>query len=162
MKQNQLRYEFVDDFDSSIKKCFAIKQDHEAGSKVHVDDEKIQAKKTFGVTFNQTFLTFIIIPAICTTLIFIFTFLVNFLDSDNRIDMDELFRIGIILIINIIVTIVLTLTFFKNISDANKKVQFSMEHIIKNDIFTVKLMATDISNEVSYNMYLINRVSILK
>ena len=50
------------------------------------------------------------------------------------------------------------LTFFKNISDANKKVQFSMEHIIKNDIFTVKLMATDISNEVSYNMYLINRV----
>lgn len=48
MKQNQLRYEFVDDFDSSIKKGFAIKQDHEAGSKVHVDDEKIQVTISKG------------------------------------------------------------------------------------------------------------------
>lgn len=48
MKQNQLRYEFIDDFDSSIKKGFAIKQDHEAGSKVHVDDEKIQVTISKG------------------------------------------------------------------------------------------------------------------
>ncbi|MBR4012187.1 MAG: hypothetical protein IKI98_05140 [Spirochaetaceae bacterium] len=140
---------------------FSVKICSEYAAKIvstGIDDEKVQAKKTFGVTFNQTFLTFIVIPAICTTLIFIFTFLVNFLDTGSRINIKELFRIAIILLINIIVTVVLTLVFFKNISDANKKVQYSMEHIIKNDIFTVKLMATDISNEVSYNMYLINRV----
>ena len=48
MKQNQLRYEFVDDFDSSIKKGFATKQDHEAGSKIHVDDEKIKVTISKG------------------------------------------------------------------------------------------------------------------
>ena len=41
MKQNQLRYEFVDEFHSSIKKGRATKQDHEAGSKVHINDDKI-------------------------------------------------------------------------------------------------------------------------
>ena len=42
MKQNQLNYEFIDEFHSSIKKGFATKQDHEVGSKIHINDEKIK------------------------------------------------------------------------------------------------------------------------
>ena len=48
MKQNQLNYEFVDEFHSSIKKGLATKQDHEAGSKVHINDEMIKVTISKG------------------------------------------------------------------------------------------------------------------
>ena len=41
MKQHQLRYDFEEDFDSKIKKGFAVKQNIKAGEVVKVDDERV-------------------------------------------------------------------------------------------------------------------------
>lgn len=123
-----------------------------------INDEEVQAKKTFGVTFDRSFLNFIVIPASCTTFIFVLAFIINFIEGNGKISENDLCRITIVVGINILVVTVLALIFFKSISDSNKKIQRAMEHIIKNDIFTVKLMSTDISNEVTYNMYLINNI----
>lgn len=41
MKQHQLRYDFEEDFDSKIKKGFAVKQNIKAGETVKVDDERV-------------------------------------------------------------------------------------------------------------------------
>ena len=126
-----------------------------------IDNEKVQAKKTFGLTFRRSFISFIVIPIVCTTIIFITNFILNFYRVNGQLNQSQFYRISIVILINILVCIILTLNFFKTISTASKKIQTSMEHIIGNDIFTVKLMSTDISNEISYNMYLINKIIML-
>jgi len=126
-----------------------------------INDGQVQAKKTFGLTFNRSFINFIVIPLICTTVLFMSNFILNYMRGKGEITFNQLYRISIVLVVNIIVCIVLTLTFFKTISTSSKKIQRAMEHIIGNDIFTVKLMSTDISNEISYNMYLINNIILM-
>ena len=70
-------------------------------------------------------------------------------------------RIGIVLLINMMIGILSVYSFFKGISTSSDKLQGSMRHIIKNDIFTVDLVATDFENEVSYNLYLVNQIVLL-
>ena len=41
MKQHQLRYEFLDDFSSKIKKGYAFKQNIKSGENVSIDDERV-------------------------------------------------------------------------------------------------------------------------
>ncbi len=41
MKQHQLRYDFIDDFSSKVKKGFSIKQNIKAGETVSIDDERV-------------------------------------------------------------------------------------------------------------------------
>lgn len=126
-----------------------------------VDDEKVMEKKTFGHTFNRSFINFLVIPIICTTIIFVVNFILNYMRGEGQLNSDQFYRITIVVVINIVLSMILTLTFFKSISMSSKKIQSSMEHIIDNDVFTVNLMSTDISNEISYNMYLINNIILL-
>ncbi|MBP3608558.1 MAG: methyl-accepting chemotaxis protein [Treponema sp.] len=123
-----------------------------------IDDKQVMLKRTFGLTFTRSFVLFIIIPIICTTVLFISTYILNYMQTKSLLTNSQLFRLVVISIVNIIVSIILTLSFFKTISDALKAIQSSMEHIIENDIFTVNLISTDLSNEVSCNMYLINKI----
>ena len=73
----------------------------------------------------------------------------------------QLSRIGVVLAINTIVGIVSVYSFLNSILISSDKLQNAMLHIIKNDIFTVKLVPTDFESEVSYNLYLINQIVLL-
>ena len=73
----------------------------------------------------------------------------------------QLSRIAVVLAINVVVGIVSVYSFLRSILISSDKLQNSMLHIIKNDIFTVDLVPTDFENEVSYNLYLINQIVLL-
>jgi len=118
----------------------------------------VSETRTFGLTFGRSFLNFIIVPLIATTTIFIATFILTYMSYNKTMPQDQFIMVATVGVINIIVSLILILVFFSTISSTSKKIQTSMEHIINNDIFTVKLMPTDIGNEISYNMYLINNV----
>ena len=126
-----------------------------------INDEKVQEKKTFGLTFYRSFVNFVVIPLACTTFLFVTTFILNYMRSNGELTGKQFSRIAIVVVINILASMILVLNFFKTISVASKKIQSAMEHIIGNDIFTVNLMPTDVSNEISYNMYLINNIILL-
>ena len=78
-----------------------------------------------------------------------------------RFSRASIFKTISITVINILSCFTSILYFCKDIMKSSTLVQNGMHHILKNDIFTVELTSTDISNEVSHNLYLINKIVIL-
>lgn len=138
-------------------------------------DEKILNKKTyFGVSYQRTFSLYCTVPVIWGIIISMLLFYVyyynnvpsetGFLPADLHgygLRKFQLPRIALVLGINAIVGIASVYSFLKSILVSSDKLQTSMLHIIKNDIFTVSLVPTDFESEVSYNLYLINQIVLL-
>ena len=139
-------------------------------------DEKILNKKSyFGVSYHKTFTLYCTIPVVWGILLAMALFYVyyynnvpstvaGFLPADvygQGLRKVQLSRIGVVLAINTIVGIVSVYSFLNSILISSDKLQNAMLHIIKNDIFTVKLVPTDFESEVSYNLYLINQIVLL-
>ncbi len=139
-------------------------------------DKKILNKKNyFGVSYHRTFALYCTIPVVWGIIIAMMLFYVyyynnipsttaGFLPADvsgQGLRKVQLSRIGVVLAINTIVGIVSVYSFLNSILVSSDKLRNAMLHIIKNDIFTVKLVPTDFENEVSYNLYLINQIVLL-
>ena len=139
-------------------------------------DEKILNKKTyFGVSYERTFFLYCTVPVVWGIIIAMLLFYVyyfnnipseraGFLPADiygQGLRKVQLSRIGVVLAINTIVGIVSVYSFLRSILISSDKLQNSMLHIIRNDIFTVNLVPTDFESEVSYNLYLINQIVLL-
>ena len=139
-------------------------------------DEKILNKKSyFGVSYHRTFALYCTIPVVWGIVLAMMLFYVyyynnvpsasaGFLPADAYglgLRKVQLSRIGVFLAINTIVGIVSVYSFLNSILISSDKLQNAMLHIIKNDIFTVKLVPTDFESEVSYNLYLINQIVLL-
>ena len=139
-------------------------------------DEKILNKKSyFGVSYHRTFALYCTIPVVWGIVLAMMLFYVyyynnvpsasaGFLPADAYglgLRKVQLSRIGVVLAINTIVGIVSVYSFLNSILISSDKLQNAMLHIIKNDIFTVKLVPTDFESEVSYNLYLINQIVLL-
>ena len=132
-----------------------------------VNDEIVRNKKHFGASYLAQFVFYVAIPIIITCLIFISYYAIAiYIDSRGNWSAIHLTRLKFlksisIAVINIVACFISILFFFKDIMKSSTHIQDSMTHILKNDIFTVELNPTDISNEVSYNLYLINKIIIL-
>ena len=140
-------------------------------------DKKILNKKTnFGMSYKRTFVMYCTVPVIWGFILAIALFYVyyynnvvssagaGFLPADvygKGLRKVQLSRLAVIIAINAIVGIVSVYSFLKNILISSNKLQDTMLNIIKNDIFTVKLVPTDFESEVSYNLYLINQIVLL-
>ena len=139
-------------------------------------DEKILNKKSFfGVSYQRTFSLYCTVPVVWGIAIAMMLFYVyyynnvpseaaGFLPADvygQGLRKVQLSRIAVVLAINVVVGIVSVYSFLRSILISSDKLQNSMLHIIKNDIFTVDLVPTDFENEVSYNLYLINQIVLL-
>jgi len=124
-----------------------------------IDDNEVQNQKVFGLSFGSSFILYVVIPIVCTTILFFCLFLIDYIRSDCQIiSSNQLKQIAVILLINTFAAIILVLTFFKTVSDSSNLLHTAMQHINTSDIFTVELISTDISNELSYNIYLVNNV----
>ena len=138
-------------------------------------DEKLLSNKThLGTSYQKTFTLYCTIPVIWGVILAVMLFYVYYF---NNIPSDagflpadltgpglwgvQLSRICIVLGINVIIGIVSVYSFLHSILVSSGKLQSSMHHIIKNDIFTVKLVSTDFETEVSYNLHLVNEVVLL-
>ena len=138
-------------------------------------DLKILNKKTyFGVSYQKTFSLYCTVPVIWGFVIAVLLFYVyyynnvpsavGFMPADMYgvgLRKIQLPRIAVVLIINAAVGIASVYSFLNSILISSDKLQTSMLHIIKNDIFTVDLVPTDFESEVSYNLYLINQIVLL-
>lgn len=138
-----------------------------------IDSNILKSKKFFGTSYDKTFVEFCIIPVVWSFILFVYIFFVYYYNNEvsevgftkaiNQIGITkiQLPRIGLVLATNTVVSIVSVYSFLKSILISSKKLQNSLTHIIKNDIFTVDLTPTDFDNEVSYNIHLVNRVVLL-
>ena len=138
-----------------------------------IDSNILKSKKFFGTSYDKTFVEFCIIPVVWSFILFVYIFFVYYYNNEisevgftkaiNQIGITkiQLPRIGLVLATNTVVSIVSVYSFLKSILVSSKKLQNSLTHIIKNDIFTVDLTPTDFDNEVSYNIHLVNRVVLL-
>ena len=132
-----------------------------------VDDEEVTEKKYFGASYLVQFIFYVALPIIITSLIFICYYAIAiYIDSRGNwsaihLTQAKFLKSISIAGINIVACFLSILFFFKDIMKSSTHIQDSMTHILKNDIFTVQLNPTDISNEVSYNLYLINKIIIL-
>ena len=132
-----------------------------------VSDEIVYQKKFFGVSYLRQFVYYVALPIAFTSIIFICYYLVA-IHSDSsgpwvslHLTHKMVYKSISIAAINIAACYVSILFFFKDIMKSSDLVQDGMTHILKNDIFTVELNSTDISNEVSHNLYLINKLIVL-
>ena len=132
-----------------------------------VDDDLVRQKKYFGASYLAQFIFYVAVPIAVTAIIFICYYAIAiYIDSRGNWYAIHLTKFKFlksisIAAINIAATFISILFFFKDIMKSSTHIQSSMTHILKNDIFTVQLNPTDISNEVSYNLYLINKIIIL-
>ena len=138
-----------------------------------IDSNILKTKKFFGTSYDKTFVEFCIIPVVWSFILFVYIFFVYYYNNEisevgftkaiNQIGITkiQLPRIGLVLVTNTVVSIVSVYSFLKSILISSQKLQNSLTHIIKNDIFTVDLTPTDFDNEVSYNIHLVNRVVLL-
>ena len=138
-----------------------------------IDSNILKSKKFFGISYDKTFVEFCIIPVVWSFILFVYIFFVYYYNNEISevgftkaitqigITKIQLPRIGLVLVTNTVVSIVSVYSFLKSILISSQKLQNSLTHIIKNDIFTVDLTPTDFDNEVSYNIHLVNRVVLL-
>ena len=140
-----------------------------------IDQKIVDRKKYFGERYEKTFIEFCINPVVMSTASFILIFVCYYFNnsiSENAngfiaatgnfgIVHEQLSKLILIAIINILVCIAAVYSFLARILRSTKHLQGAMNNIISNDIFTVNLTPTDYDNEVSYNIALVNKVVIL-
>lgn len=139
-------------------------------------DLKILNKKTyFGVSYSKTFILYCIVPVVWGIVIAELLFYVYFYNNipsptsgflpsgvyGAGLRKVQLSRIAVVLLINVMIGWVSVYSFLHSILTACNKLETAMQHIIKNDIFTVDLVPTDFESDVSYNLHLINQIVLL-
>ena len=139
-----------------------------------IDEKILKERYYFGTSYQKSFSFYGSIPVIWGVILTMALFYVYYynnvpgesgflpaVNGEYGIIPSQFIRIGIVLIINILIGSLSVYFFLKSIMESSDKLQASMHHIIKNDIFTVDLVATDFENEVSYNMFLLNKIVLL-
>ncbi len=140
-----------------------------------IDQKILKEKQYFGTSYQRTFTFYCTFPILWGVLLSMALFYVyyynnvpaaaGFLPAASPAELglkgNQLSRLAVVLAINIVIGIASVYSFLNSILVSSDKLQSSMLHIIKNDIFTVNLAPTDFENEVSYNLHLINQIVLL-
>ncbi len=140
-----------------------------------IDLKILNKKQFFGVSYSKTFVLYCIVPVLWGTVIAVLLFYVYFYNNipsptsgflpsgtyGAGLRKVQLSRIAVVLLINVLIGWVAVYSFLNSILAACNKLETAMQHIIKNDIFTVDLVPTDFESDVSYNLYLVNQIVLL-
>ena len=136
-----------------------------------IDPKVLRNKQFFGFSYARSFFSYCIVPVVwgilLATVLFIAYYYNNVLSESRFLPAPpggeglrgtQLARLGGVFAINTAIGSVSVYSFLHSILISSEKLQTSMLHIIKNDIFTVELVSTDFETEVSYNLHLVNQV----
>ena len=140
-----------------------------------IDLKILNKRQFFGVSYSKTFVLYCIVPVLWGTVISVLLFYVYFYNNipsptsgflpsgvyGAGLRKVQLSRIAVVLLINVLIGWVSVYSFLHSILTACNKLETAMQHIIKNDIFTVDLVPTDFESDVSYNLHLINQIVLL-
>lgn len=129
--------------------CSRIAQDITADG---IDTEIITKKHFFGFPIRISLILYVVVPfTVSTILLFIKVWSVS--EGELAINMLQL---GIIFLINLALCLVLDIIFFQTIINSINTMCKSLQQVNSGDVVSAKLLPTDCSNEISYNMHLIN------
>lgn len=130
-----------------------------------VNKKYVMTKKYFGAQIGKQMLIYNLIPLIATTAISVFVIYTGyhplkdplFWESGAR----QIQKIVLTCSLNLTLLIILSLLFYKRISNSNKKMTAALETMQNEDLTTAKLLSTDLEDEISYNHYLSNQMLLL-
>lgn len=140
-----------------------------------IDEKILKDRQYFGISYNKAFVLYCIIPVIWGIILAVVLFYVYYFNNvpaeagflpapsaeEAGITGIQLSRLGVVLAINVAIGLISGYSFLNSILISSDRLQSSMEHILKNDVFTVRLEPTDFETEFSFNMYLVNQVILL-
>ncbi|HAH61858.1 MAG TPA: hypothetical protein DCL73_07150 [Treponema sp.] len=130
-----------------------------------IDNEYVMRRKCFGLSLRRQLIEHIVIPVCCTTVISVLILVMSYVPLDNPSlwpqKSVQFTRMALVLVINFIIQTVLAVLFYVHIKETNKNMSFVLEAMKQGDVMRAQLLNTDISDEIAYNFYLVNRMLLL-
>lgn len=123
-----------------------------------VDEEVVMEEGSFGTSMKTLYVLSIFVPVIFSAIITFFFFWENIGNISTQI---LIIRAGGLLTMNSIFTLVLTTFCGIRIMDYMRKMHRALLAMDKENIINADLVPTDLANEISHNMYLINKTIML-
>ena len=123
-----------------------------------ITDSTVMKRKTFGVSIRGLYASFIFVPIICTNLLTgLYIWQNVFLNKFSTNDGFALFSMIAVPSFNAILTIALAMFIGYRFVSYLKNMQNAVMTMDRTHILTSEDIPTDLSNEFSFNMYLINK-----
>ncbi|MCK9170022.1 MAG: methyl-accepting chemotaxis protein [Treponema sp.] len=130
-----------------------------------INDEYVMRKKCFGLPLRRQLVEHIIVPVCCTAVISILILVMSYVPFDNPslwpLKSAQLTRMILVLVINFLIQAVLAVLFYAHIQDTNKSMSLLLEVMKKGNVLNASVVNTDLSDEIGYNFYLVNRMLFL-
>jgi methyl-accepting chemotaxis protein len=130
-----------------------------------IDDEYVMRRKCFGLPLRRQLIEHIIVPVCCTAVISILIFVMSYVPFDDPSlwpqKSAQLTRMILVLFINFVIQAVLAVLFYAHIQAANKSMSLVLEVMKQGNVLEASVLNTDISDEIAYNFYLVNRMLLL-
>lgn len=127
-----------------------------------VDDKTVFSKQFFGSRLKITYVFYNIIPLIFSSLIFFILLWFGYLSQNPLLnaydEFGSMFRIALLFFLNILFCIVLNRMYFSQMYKTNANMTSAMLSIVSKEEHNSDFLETDLSNELSFNAYLINKI----
>lgn len=130
-----------------------------------VNEKEVLRTRVFNYGMKHLFILYAVVPLVFTTSIAFLVMLKAYIPSNLTNNLpamqDQIMRMVLVLSINFIVSLVLLFLYYKLIRDNTEAICSSLLKITSSDVQTTELLDTDLSNELSFNMYLMNQTILL-
>ncbi|MDI9386822.1 MAG: methyl-accepting chemotaxis protein [Spirochaetota bacterium] len=127
-----------------------------------VDDKAVFSKQFFGSRLKITYVFYNIIPLVFSSLIFFILLWFGYLSKNPLLnaydEFGSMFRIALLFFLNILFCIVLNRMYFSQMYKTNANMTSAMLSIVSKEEHNSDFLETDLSNELSFNAYLINKI----
>ncbi len=127
-----------------------------------VDDKAVFSKQFFGSRLKITYVFYNIIPLVFSSLIFFILLWFGYLSQNPLLnaydEFGSMFRIALLFFLNILFCIVLNRMYFSQMYKTNANMTSAMLSIVSKEEHNSDFLETDLSNELSFNAYLINKI----
>jgi methyl-accepting chemotaxis protein len=127
-----------------------------------VDDKAVFSKQFFGSRLKITYVFYNIIPLVFSSLIFFILLWFGYLSKNPLLnaydEFGSMFRIALLFFLNVLFCIVLNRIYFSHMYKINANMTSAMLSIVSREEQNSDFLDTDLSNELSFNAYLINKI----
>ncbi|HQC26973.1 MAG TPA: methyl-accepting chemotaxis protein [Treponemataceae bacterium] len=127
-----------------------------------VDDKAVFSKQFFGSRLKITYVFYTIIPLVFSSLIFFILLWFGYLSKNPLLnaydEFGSMFRIALLFFLNVLFCIVLNRIYFSHMYKINANMTSAMLSIVSREEQNSDFLDTDLSNELSFNAYLINKI----
>ena len=127
-----------------------------------VDDKAVFSKQFFGSRLKITYVFYTIIPLVFSSLIFFILLWFGYLSQNPLLnaydEFGSMFRIALLFFLNVLFCIVLNRIYFSHMYKINANMTSAMLSIVSREEQNSDFLDTDLSNELSFNAYLINKI----